>query len=421
MLSRSTIAIVASLVLTSASGCTKQQPLPAVGASAQSATPLTVQAATVRIQAVARSTSIPFTIEGDQHVQITSRIAGHVSEVSFDIGDQVVQGEILAVLHVPELDLDIERQQHVVAEALRAVESRQADQQLAQAELAEQQALLELRQLELRRISGLVEAGALEPPKRDEAQFAVAAASAGIRRVEASIESFAARVRQAEAQGLVEQSELKRRHVLAAYRRTDAPFDGRITARHVDPGAFVEPAGGKDNTALLELESSSWLQLVLFLPLADAALLDAGDEVTIGHLRGSPDWQQPPEALKIARTSWSFEQGSRMMRAEVDLDNGNGQLVSGDYGVARIALHTYQQPVVTSQALIHGAGRVTEVLRVDLQGTVERVAVQVLYDDGQLAVIGRGLKAGDRVLTSQLDLVREGDTLDKSQLQFSDR
>ena len=408
MLSRSTIAIVASLVLTSASGCTKQQPLPAVGASAQSATPLTVQAATVRIQAVARSTSIPFTIEGDQHVQITSRIAGHVSEVSFDIGDQVVQGEILAVLHVPELDLDIERQQHVVAEALRAVESRQ-------------QALLELRQLELRRISGLVEAGALEPPKRDEAQFAVAAASAGIRRVEASIESFAARVRQAEAQGLVEQSELKRRHVLAAYRRIDAPFDGRITARHVDPGAFVEPAGGKDNTALLELESSSWLQLVLFLPLADAALLDAGDEVTIGHLRGSPDWQQPPEALKIARTSWSFEQGSRMMRAEVDLDNGNGQLVSGDYGVARIALHTYQQPVVTSQALIHGAGRVTEVLRVDLQGTVERVAVQVLYDDGQLAVIGRGLKAGDRVLTSQLDLVREGDTLDKSQLQFSDR
>ena len=235
---------------------------------------------------VERRIRIPFTVEGDEQIAVTSRIEGHLRTVLYDIGEEVKQQDLLAVLNVPELEAEVERQQRVIDEARLAIESRVAERRQAAAQMDEQQALLELRQRELGRISNLVTAGALTKEKQDEAEYAVAAVEAVMVRIEADIEVAEARLRRTVAQLEVEHAELHRRELLAAYTHIEAPFDGLITARYVDPGSFVEPAGGENATALFELVNTNWLRLVMFLPLADAVSLKKGDSVTLVSLQG---------------------------------------------------------------------------------------------------------------------------------------
>ncbi|MFP6753289.1 MAG: biotin/lipoyl-binding protein, partial [Pirellulaceae bacterium] len=99
-------------------GCQQATPpAPSKGAVAPPAA--TVQLATAELKLVERRVRIPFTLVGYQQIDVTSRIDGHLLAVHYDIGDQVVAGDLLAELHVPELGVEIERQQQVIVEAER--------------------------------------------------------------------------------------------------------------------------------------------------------------------------------------------------------------------------------------------------------------------------------------------------------------
>jgi HlyD family secretion protein len=412
--------------LLSLPGC--QQATPPASDSGTAAPPeASIQLATAELKLVERRVRIPFTLEGYQQIDVTSRIDGHLLAVHFDIGDQVAAGDLLAELYVPELGVDIERQQQVIVEAERAIESRRAEQQQAVAHLAEQNPLLELRGRELRRISNLVEAGALTKEKQDEAEFSLAAVEATRVRIGAEIDTAGARVRRAEAQLAVEQVELRRREVLASYTRIEAPFDGSITARHVHPGSYVEPAGGESTTALYELESTDRLRIVMFLPLADASSLETGQDVTIISMQGQSTPPTPDPPLAITRTSQAFQRGSRMMRAEADLDNPDGLVRPGDYGVAEIVLERFEdKPVIPVAALVprRSADGTVEgyfVMQVDESQQVWRSDVKVLFQDNNVAVIGDGLEAGDQVITANQDRFQDRQKLTPGQLDSSYR
>ncbi|MAZ95276.1 MAG: hypothetical protein CMJ73_04505 [Planctomycetaceae bacterium] len=408
-------------------GCQKSTPaVPGSGTPGAKPAQAPIQLATAEQKLVERHVRIPFTLEGFQQIDVTSRIDGHLRTVHFDIGDPVVAGDLLAELHVPELAVEIERQELVIEEAERAIESRHAEQQQAVAQIAEQEALLELRSRELRRISNLVEAGALTKEKQDEAEFAVAAVEAAEVRIRAQIATAGTRIRRAEAQLLIEEAELQRREVLASYTRIEAPFDGHITARHVHPGSFVEPAGGENSTALYQLESTKSLRMVMFLPLADASSLDTGQGLSIVSLEGMDNLPEPQQPLAIARTSRAFQRGSRMMRAEADLDNSDGLLKPGDYGVAEIVLERFEeQPVIPVTAVVarKAADGTTgySVMRVDTDGQIWRSDVELLFQDTHVAVIGHGLEVGDQVITSNQDQFSDQQQLTPTQRESSYR
>ncbi|HIC69844.1 MAG TPA: efflux RND transporter periplasmic adaptor subunit, partial [Candidatus Latescibacteria bacterium] len=239
------------------------------------------------------------------------------------------------------------------------------------------------------------------------------------------IEVAEARLRRTVAQLEVEHAELHRRELLAAYTHIEAPFDGLITARHVDPGSFVEPAGGENATALFELVNTNWLRLVMFLPLADAVSLKKGDSVTLVSLQGLDDPSVLGASLSISRTSRAFQKGSRMMRAETDFNNEDRLLQPGDYGVAEIVLEVFEDlPVIPATALVarmaaDGAVEGYYVMRVDDNHQVWRSDVEVLFKDNSVAVIGRGLDTGDRVIAENQDQFSDQQRLQPNQIDSS--
>jgi len=320
----------------------------------------TVQAklAAVAHEAHVRKVDVPATVDGYEMAMLKSRLEGYVGKVHVNIGDEVNgPGEkiatVLAELDVPEMVADLERYKKMVDKAKADRDIRRAERKQAVARKMEQENLLKLRAKEFDRIQGLVSRGALTQEKLDEAQFALDAANAATALAIADIEAADALIKGADADVEVAEANANKAKAMSGYQTIIAPFDGVITERNVDPGAFVRPGTSDNGSYLFTIQRIDKVRIVMHLPMEDARFLGAGeyrdedndkDNFEIHSLFGNPHQKY---AGKVTRYAKSFNRNSRMMRVEVDLDNaanektGQRPLKPGDYGTATITLATY--------------------------------------------------------------------------------
>lgn len=349
--------------------------------------------------------------------------AGGKSVQQVDIGVSVKQGMILAELDIPELEEDVRgtqaahrQAQAEVAQALAAIKIANAMVTQSEQTLVEKEAFRELRNVELQRITRLVKMGALDLDKQDEAGFRlksavalVASTRAEIVTARANVEKTQADHKQAEAAAQVAAAAVKRAEVLAAYRFLRAPFDGVIVARHVDRGAFVRPAGGKDQgSALFELARADRLRVVAFVPSGQIAGVRTKIPArfhTIGGLPGTT------VSGTVDRSALALDQGSRKMRIEMHVDNTgeneNGQgprLALGLFGTLTVQRQQYPRlAVVPTTAVGTDPDTAHRFVVVIKNGQEKRVDVHVVFDDAkQIGIVG-DIHFGDLVRSGGLD------------------
>ena len=359
------------------------------------------------------------TIEGFEAAMLMSKIDGFVERVNVNIGDSVTKGQVLATLHVPELLDEVRSREEHVALAKANIDSHKAMVELAKAKLSEQHAKISLRKIELERTKRLVGKGALTQQKLDEAQFALASDKAAVQRSEAEIDSANAQVASAKAQLGVARAAEKKARTMADYCEIRAPFDGLVASRMVDPGKFVRPASDKSGTAMFNIVRVDKVRIVIFLPMEDARWLDNADGIVLRDVRALPGVvikEIGGAPLKITRHADAFDQGSRMMRAEIDIDNeqlfadANVRLKPGDYGKVDVTLHTWPQaPTVPSNAV--GGKDTLSVMVVDAKNQVHQTPVEILTRSGDRVALASGAKAGQNVVEEKLDQLTDGQTI----------
>ena len=392
-------------VLLLATGCSQQ---PAGGPAANGHAEPQQKVAVVAVEAadLEASIQVPGTVEGYEQTKLMSRIEGYVGGVLVDIGDAVTKGQTLAQLDVPEVLAEVEQRRQQLIKAQKDVDIREAEVHQARSMLAEQQSLLGLRQTELARMNNLVEGGALQQEKLDEAQYAYDLAKAAITRCEADIDAAQAHVGGAQAEVGVARADLQQSEALASYTKIVAPYDGLITERRVDPGAFVRPAGGDGAEPLFEIAQVDRVRVVLFIEMKHAAEIDEDDTVLIEGIQGLPN--QQIEA-RIARYAKSFQAGSRMMRAEIDLENppdqatGRRRLQPGDYGMVTIALERHHAiPSVPLSAVgTRDGSHYVMVVEDDHRCSLRTVEVAITEND--LAGLSQGVELGERVVATGVE------------------
>ena len=147
-------------------------------------------------------------------VTVGSELSGTVLEVYVDINNRVTKGQPLA-------KLDTSKLLQQTAGSRAAVKAAQAAVTLAEATVKEDEATL-ARQLELRRLSGG------QMPSQLDLDAALATAA----RARASLLSAAATVGQAQAQVLINESDLAKAIV-------KSPIDGIVLTRSIEPGQTV--------------------------------------------------------------------------------------------------------------------------------------------------------------------------------------
>ena len=381
------------------------------------AAPVRVEVAQPVRRPLTRVLKMPGTLLAGEAADLYAKTSGYISTVVVDIGSRVTKGEALITIDVPEM-VDELRQAEAVSEAKRAkVGALQAKVAQAESMIATARAEVqwfaaehELWKITAGRKKLLWEENAIAEQDLDESNSRLAVAGAQLRIAEAKVasakaehQSVSADVAVAGAQVAVEEAKVARIKTLMEYATVRAPFDGVITRRLVDPGAFVRSAADGTTTSLLTIANDSYIRLVLGIPESDVPYVHVGTKVKIDIkvLEGETI------TAAVTRTAVALEADTRTMRVEIDMDNPSGRLAPGMYARVTVTLEYKQQAIMIPSKAIRVRDREVSVWIAE-GGLVKAKPIKIGYDDGIWVEVVEGLTGDEQIIFGTSSAVAPG-------------
>ena len=376
-----------------------------------------------------RETELSASIEGEHRTEIYPRISGIISDVYVKLGDQVQEGQLLIRIKAQGVADLVKHREELVKEADAELKRRSAGIRLAEAEVRSKEASVKIEKLTKDRMEALVKKGSLSKQRLDEAIFQVRSAEAELEHAHAQVEAARADFEVAEAKKEVAIADLESATNRANSRDIRAPFEGLVAARHVDPGDYVQPGDPNLSQGLLDIIRNDQVRAVVYVPLEDAAYVEAGDPVILRHrsYTGTPQIDSlGGEPLTISRKARAFNRGTRMMRTEIDIDNRvlenetGERLVPGDYGKVQITLESLKgKPMVPRRAILTDENDEKYLVVLDKDLIPQKVMVDgiLLDSNNQLVIESSSLKVGQRILSAPDKTIILGEAIDPEQLK----
>jgi len=262
-----------------------------------------------------------FNIEAFQETPLYARITGYIRKWNVDLGDCVHADQVLAVLYVPEREVELNQKEAAVRQAAAQIEQAKAAVQTAEAQLKRSKSQYE-------RMANVGKSGVVDQENVDETRLGSEAAAANL--VKAKADRAAA-----EAQLEVAKANRDFAKTMLQYAEIRAPYAGIVTQRNVSQGDFVQPAGsGTTGRPLFVVSQVDPVRVFVNVPGADAAWIKDGVPVSL-RLQGAGG-----EVLegKVTRNASSLNPQSRTLRTEIDLPNADRKLLPGMYVQAHISV-----------------------------------------------------------------------------------
>lgn len=316
---------------------------------------------------------LPAEIQPFLAVTVRARVAGYVERVNVDRGSRVKHGDVLVEMSAPELHAQL-------AEAQAQAQAADADRLQAVAALA----------------------GVVSTRDRLKQASATPGAIAGheLELAERQVEAAQAVVRSREQASLAAASAVEARKQMESYLRVTAPFDGVVTERMAHPGMLAGPGA---EGALMTIEQVSRLRVVVQVPESDTAAIAPGGAAKFRVAA----WPERDFSGTVARISRSIDPKTRTMAVELEVANRDGALAPGMYPTVKWPVRRGHAALYVPKSSVVTTTERTFVIR-DRDGKAEWVNVKRGAADGdQIEVMGN-LKAGDRVVKSASDEIREG-------------
>jgi membrane fusion protein (multidrug efflux system) len=291
------------------------------------ATPVAVKTALPHRGEIARTVSLPtFRVLAYQEATLYAKVSGYLKTMNVDKGDSVTNGQLLAEIEVPELQAD-EIQFQSESRIAETNYERMADARKKSPDLIVPQTVDDLR-----------------------------------------------------GQWEVAKAKLQRTQTLLQFARITAPFSGTITARFVDPGAYI-PAATSGNpsqsVALATLMDFSRVRVQVYVPESEVPFIRNGVPVklTVEELPGKSF------AGSVTRFAYALDQATKTMLTEIELPNPSGELRPGMYASALIEVERKKDALLLPAQAVSIEKTGSFVFLVS-EGKVKKVAVHTGFNDG---------------------------------------
>jgi cobalt-zinc-cadmium efflux system membrane fusion protein len=296
-------------------------------------------------------------------------VPGRVREVLVVLGDSVREGQPVLILESPEVT------------AMRAA-LRQAEANVSQA-----RASLAKAEADLERSRDLLEHGAI-------AQKEVLAAETAVAQERANLEQALAAREEA----------LRRLQILNidpdgvdSLLTVTATVPGKVVEVSVSPGEFRSDTGAP----VLTVADLSTVWVAADVPENQIRFIRIGEHVEI-FLPAFPDRKLTGRVTRIGDV---VAPETRTIKVRAELKNPGGDLRPEMFANIRHSHGTLKSRVVPRTALFQQENR-TLVYRQRGAGEFEEVAVEVIWQDEQIAAIRDGLKPGDPIVVDGITLLR---------------
>jgi RND family efflux transporter MFP subunit len=387
-LARVARAVLATALLASVS-CTKKRE---VEATAVAPPPAVAVAKTLK-RDLSRTLILTAEFKPFQEIDVMAKVAGYVKNIGVDAGDRVQQGQLLAVLEIPEMTSDIARAQ-------ASLQRAKAEVARAHDELQRAQAAHEMNHLAYERLEAVLKSkpGLVAQQEIDDAHSRDLQGEAQIAGARSALVSVEEQVRVAEA----EQAKIK---TMFEYTRVTAPFAGVITKRFANTGSMIQAGTASTTQAmpLVRLSQNSLLRLILPVPESQVPLIVIGKPVTVNVPTLHRNFTG-----KVARFSNVLQVTTRTMDTEVDVPNPSLIIVPGMYAEVTLPLSQSLNVLAVPTAAIGGTEERRTVLLVNKNNQIEERVVEVGLETSDSAEIKSGLEVGALVVVGSRSQLKAG-------------
>jgi multidrug efflux system membrane fusion protein len=342
------------------------RPAPQPVARQAPAIPVTV------VEAASRDVSIYLdalgTVSASNTVAIRSQISGTLQSVNFTEGQEVHQGDTLAVIDPRPL---------------------QAALTQAVAKKAQDQAQLVSAQKDLARF--------VELAKRDNA-------------TQQSVDQQQARVDQLKAMIEADQGAIESAQTQLSYATIMAPFDGRVGFRQLDAGNIIHPTDAQPLTVLTQIKPA---MVTFTLPQKNLGdVREAMLRGTVTVLAYDQDGTKELATGQLLLIDNQIDQATSTIRLKGRFANDDSRLWPGEFVRIRAQVDAKQNAVtIPPPALQRGPnGLYAWVIKPD--NTAEQRGVDATTPDSNTVIVTKGLTAGEKVVVNGAYRLQAGARVD---------
>lgn len=320
---------------------------------------------------------LPSTTQANHVTPVWSRADGYIATLNVDIGDQVRQGDVLALLETPEIDEQYKQ-------ALYEYQSAHVKRNIAEvnAERAE--------------LAYKADPGAISKLDRD--QF---------------IASFQEAVEDLNAA----KANMNHYKDLVEFKKIVAPFDGVIIERNIDLGSLITQGSAGSPQQLFVIAQSDIIRVFVEVPQFFFRAIREGVEATT-TIR---EFGSTPFTCKVARYAKALDATSHTMRTELHIDNKEGKVLPGLY--SEVTFHLKPELpyyIVPTPAVIIRAGD-PMVAVIDENNIAHLKRVKIGLDFGKTLELIDGVHPGDRIVINPTERIREGVRCEITEVQDNNK
>ncbi len=291
------------------------------------------------------------TANPNQVVTLYAMESGLLTHIRKDIGDKVSAGETIALLENPEI---------------------QQQQIKLKAELNAKKSVFERLQSVYEKTQGLTTVQMVE---NAEAEYLSA---------KANLEAINHRI---------------------GYLTIKAPFSGVLTNRFVDKGSLLQSGlNQSDPRAIAVIQETNPIRLTLPVPESDAVALRKGMGVQVVF----PELSAESYESKISRTSSALDPDSKTMQVEIDMENADGNIISGMYAKVLMKISS-REDILSLPILAKVRFQNEDYVLVVEEGVVKRIPLRIgLSDKDFFEVLNAEITTESEVIIKGKGLVNPG-------------
>ncbi|MBN7773448.1 efflux RND transporter periplasmic adaptor subunit [Clostridium aminobutyricum] len=318
---------------------------------------LTVEAAEATMTDSLKGLTYKANLEPMEEAIVSSNASGQVTQVLFENGDQVVQGQVLAYLN----DKDLQNQ-------LKA----------AQISLNQLQAELASKQNDYGIAKELYQSGAYSKTSFDAAQLAYQTALSSVELKKVAIQDI--------------------NNSLNDYVIRSA-ISGEIGGKNISVGQYVNMGA-----ALATVKNNTAIKAVIQLMQGDLSKVAVGQTV---ELRVGEKESQRFEGV-VETIAASADNQTRVFDCLIKVSNPDGTLHSGVTGTIEIAEEGKKEVLVIPMTALTGSEGDYSVFTIE-DHTAHKVAVTIGEISEDMVEITSGIQEGEKIIISNLNSIQDGD------------
>lgn len=309
---------------------------------------------------------IPSELTAYRAVDIYAKVTSYVKSLTVDVGSEVKQGQVLATLEAPELVQQL-------ASSMSKYKAQQA--------IYEQSNATYERIVDAAKTPGTI--------SKNDVDIASAKRNSDLAQMQSAKADYEAN------------------RTITQYLTIRAPFDGVISARNVNLGAYIGPAGKGSELPIFTLQEQRHLRLVVEIPEAYKGFIKLNDVVKFS-VKAFPD---QVFSAKIARRAGVMDKTLRSEHIELDVLNNDLKLSPGMVAEAVIGLDADANAfVVPKHAVVNSTEGVFMIE--DSANIAKRVPVRVGRATDSLAeVFGASLKENAHYVAKGSEEIKNGSSI----------